>query len=198
MPSPKKSELPAGPPGPAGPSPPPGPPAPVWPVPGLHQGRQVCTGLLRQALLGLAPSAAAANWPLAGTRALWLADPDFADWPLDEPAVLAALSAWLRQSGRQLRIAGQHFELTARLHPRFARWRRDWTHAVEVWTPAEGPLAPMLRGLLAAPLWLQWQDAPDWRMRCFTEAVHARAVQAQIADFLQRCEPAWPATTLGL
>ena len=30
------------------------------------------------------------------------------------------------------------------------------------------------------------------------DAVHAHAVQPQIADFLQRCEPAWPTTTLGL
>jgi hypothetical protein len=135
---------------------------------------------------------------LSGIRDLWLADPDFADWPLDEPAVQAALAAWLRQGGRQLRIAGQHFDRTARLHPRFARWRRDWSHAIDVRAPIEGALPAPLCGLLAAPLWLQWQDAPDWRMRCFTDAVHAHAVHAQIADFLQRCEPAWSATTLGL
>jgi hypothetical protein len=176
---------------------PPSPPA-AWPAPGLHQGRQVCAGLLRQALLSLAPSAAQGAWPLSSTRDLWLADPDFADWPLDEPAVQAALAAWLRQGGRQLRIAGQHFDRTARLHPRFARWRRDWSHAIDVRAPIEGELPAPLCGLLAAPLWLQWQDAPDWRMRCFTDAVHAHAVHAQIADFLQRCEPAWSATTLGL
>jgi len=158
----------------------------------------VCAGLLQQALLSLSPSAEQGAWPLSGTRDLWLADPDFADWPLDEPAVQAAMAAWLRQGGRQIRIAGQHFDQTARLHPRFARWRRDWSHAIAVSTPSEGVLPPALCGLLAAPLWLQWQDAPDWRLRCFTDVVHARAIQAQIADFLQRCEPAWPATTLGL
>ncbi len=168
----------------------------AWPASGLHQGRPACTALLRQALLGLAPSPAPAPW--APARQLWLADPDFADWPLDEPAVLQALSAWLRQGGRQICMAGLDFDTTARRHPRLARWRRDWSHAVAVWGPAEGGLPPPLRGLLAAPLWLQWLDAPDWRLRCFTDAVHARAVQPQIADFLQRCEPAWPATTLGL
>jgi hypothetical protein len=169
-----------------------------WPQPGVHVGRQACTGLLRQALLGLAPDAPEVTQPLAVTRVLWLADPDFADWPLDDPAVLSALSAWLRQGGRQLRMAGEQFDATARRHPRLARWRRDWSHAVEIWAPVEGGVPPPLRGLLAAPLWLQWLDAPDWRMRCFTDAVHARAIQAQIADFLQRCEPAWPVTTLGL
>lgn len=177
---------------------PPQPLPPHWPEAGVHQGRQVCTGLLRQALLGLAPGAADGAPPLAGVRVVWLADTDFADWPLDEPAVLAALSAWLRQGGRLLRIAGEDFEAMARRHPRLARWRRDWTHASEVWAPSEGRLPPALHGLLAAPLWLQWQDAPDWRIRCFTDATHARAVQAQIADFLQRCEPAWPVTSLGL
>ena len=176
----------------------PAPSAAAWPTVGLHQGRQVCAGLLRQALLSLSPLAAPGAWPLSGTRDLWLADPDFADWPLDEPAVQAALAAWLRQGGRQIRIAGQHFDQTARLHPRFARWRRDWSHAIAVSAPSEGTLPPLLCGLLAAPLWLQWQDAPDWRLRCATDLVHARAIHVQIADFLQRCEPAWPATTLGL
>jgi hypothetical protein len=165
------------------------------PASGVHQGRQACTALLRQALLGLAPAAAA---PWAATRQLWLADPDFSDWPLDEPAVLDAMAAWLRPGGRQICMAGLHFDTTARHHPRLARWRRDWGHGIAVWAPGEAGLPPALHGLLAAPLWLQWLDAPDWRMRCFIDAVHARAVQAQIADFLQRCEPAWPATTLGL
>ena len=167
-----------------------------WPATGLHQGRQACSALLRQALLGLAPAASPAPWATA--RQVWLADPDFADWPLDEPAVLDALSAWLRPGGRQLCLAGLQFDATARRHPRLARWRRDWTHAIQVWAPTEGGLPPGLRGLLAQPLCLLWMDAPDWRMRCFTDTVHARAVAAQFADFLQRCEPAWPVTTLGL
>ena len=176
------------------------PPSPAaWPVPGLCQGRQSCVALLRQALLSLAPAVAQSDaLVLAGARELWLADPDFADWPLDEPAVQASLSAWLRPGGRRLRLAGEHFDVTARLHPRFARWRRDWSHAVEVFAPIDGHLPTAVCGLLASPLWLQRQDAPDWRLRCFTDAVHARAIQAQIADFLQRCEPAWPATVLGL
>lgn len=181
------------------PVPPAPPPMPAhWPAPGLHQGRQVCAGLLREALMALSPTAGPGAWPLAGVRDVWLADPDFADWPLDEPAVQAALSAWLRQGGRQLRMAGLHFEQTARRHPRFARWRRDWSHAIEVWAPSDGSMPWPVCGLLATPLWLQRQDAPDWRIRCFTDAVHARATSVQIADFLQRCEAAWPATTLGL
>lgn len=168
---------------------------PDWPATGTHLGRGDCTALLRQALQGLAPAAAA---PWGSVRSVWLADPDFAEWPLDDPAVLDALAAWLRQPGRQLRIAGLHFDQVARAHPRWARWRRDWSHAITVWTPAEGDLPSDVRGLLAAPLWLQRLEAPDWRLRCDTAPRSARLVEAAIADFLQRCEPAWPVTTLGL
>ncbi len=167
------------------------------PTPGLHQGRATVQALLRQTLLALAPAAPGGS-SLASARQLWLADADFSGWPLEDAAVLAALAAWLRQGGRKLNIAGDDFVATARAHPRFARWRRDWSHALAVWAPAEGPLPTQLRGLLAGPVWLQWQDAPDWRMRCLTDPVHARAMHAHIADFLQRCEPAWPPTTLGL
>lgn len=183
-----------------------------WPITGLHHGRPACIALLRRALLGLAPATKPASTlttalastpttapaPWAATRQLWLADPDFTDWPLDEPAVLDALSAWLRQGGRQVHMAGLQFETTARRHPRLERWRRDWSHAVNVWIPTEGGLPPLLCGLLAAPLWLQWLDAPDWRMRCTSDGAHAHTVQLQTADFLQRCESAWPVTTLGL
>jgi len=167
----------------------------AWPRVGMHQGRGDCAALLRQALMGLAPAAASA-W--GSVRTLWLADVDFADWPLDEPAVHEALAAWLRQGGRQLRMAGLHFDKVERRHPQLARWRRDWSHAISVVTPAEGDLPTEVRGLLAAPLWLHRQEAPDLRLRCSTDARQARGVDMAIADFLQRCEPAWPATTLGL
>lgn len=167
----------------------------AWPRAGVHQGRGDCAALLRQALLGLAPSVAS---PWGAVRSVWLADPDFADWPLDDPAVLDALAAWLRQGGRHLRMVGLQFDKVERRRPRLARWRRDWSHAISVFTPTDGDLPADLRGLLAAPLWLQWLEAPDGRLRCSTDGRQARLVDASIADFLQRCTPAWPATTLGL
>lgn len=170
------------------------------PQPGIHRGREHCRALLRQALIDLAgtavPSAGAARPAL---REAWLVDRQFGEWPLDDPAVLDSLSAWLRPGGgRCLHIVGLDFEATARALPRFARWRRDWAHAVDARRPAEGVPMPPLRGLLAGSLVWQWLDAPDFRLRLITNPVHWRAAQEQLADFLQQCEPAWPVTTLGL
>lgn len=171
------------------------------PTPGVHQGRQTCTTLLRQLLTALAPrtDAAAADAPsLVTAREVWLIDRQFNDWPLDDPLVLSALGAWLRQGGRRLQIMGVDFDATARALPRFARWRRDWSHAIDVHSPVDGLLPPALRGLWAGSVRAQWLDAPDWRMLVLTDSVQVRNFKTEIADFLQRCEPAWPSTTLGL
>lgn len=171
------------------------------PAPGLHQGRQTCTALLRQVLTTLAPRtdpAASDAASLSPTREVWLIDRQFNDWPLDDPLILAALGAWLRQGGRRLQVMGVDFDATARALPRFARWRRDWSHAIDVHRPVDGLLPPALRGLWAGSVRMQWLDAPDWRMQVFTDSVQVRSFRTELADFLQRCEPAWPCTTLGL
>lgn len=184
-------------------------PAAALLTPGVHQGRQTCMALLRQVLTALAPSAEAAVLAaqppapapapaLASARELWLIDRQFNDWPLDDAAVLSALGAWLRQGGRRLHILGVDFDATARGLPRFVRWRRDWMHVIDVVRPVDGELPATLRGLLAATVLLQRLDAPDWRVRVLTDPVHVRAARTEIADFLQRCEPSWPSTTLGL
>ncbi len=125
-------------------------------------------------------------------------DDRFAGWPLDEPAVLQSLDGWLRPAGRCLRIVGLDFEAIAGSHPKFARWRRDWTHRIEVWRPADGLLAPGLRLLRVGTVLALRLDAPDWRLQLITDSVRVAAMHEECADFLQRCESAWPATTLGL
>lgn len=175
------------------------------------QGRSDCTGQLRALLCGLAPvppglssdAGAAPAWafdPLP-TRVL-LSDIQFVHWPLDEPAVLASLSAWLRPAGRALHLVGQDFAAVARQFPRFARWRRDWAHRVAAWQPTDAEWPTGQRLLLAPNLAAQWLDAPNTRsiarLRVITNPVHVQALHTQSADFLQRCEPAWPVTTLGL
>ena len=177
--------------------------AAMTPSPAVTHGRQACSALLRELLGALAPPAPAEPpQPPAppaltgGANTLLLIDRQFEAWPLDEPVVLAALAAWFRRPGRRLTLVGLDFEALARVHPRFSRWRRDWGHCIEVLSPVDGALA--LRGLLAARVAAQWLDAPDWRLRLITDPVHLGALHEQSADFLQRCEPAWPLTTLGL
>jgi len=189
---------------------------------GVHRGREVCRALLRQALLDLgAPEWTAANTAAdtaaeapagtaadtaAGTtrmrrrrpRQVWLVDRHFADWPLDDPAVLDCLSRWLRPGGCSLVLIGLDFDSTARALPRFARWRRDWSHRIEAWCPADRIMPAAWRGMVVDGGAWQWLDAPDWRLRQITDPVQIRAVREEVADFLQRCDPAWPATTLGL
>ena len=198
------------------------PPVPTpMPSPAVQQGRRACTDLLRQTLLdAVRPAAAPPAGPLAAELAVFtrpelpatpatpatpaapatllLIDRNFAAWPLDEPQLLQGLADWLRLPGRRLCIVALDFDALARSHPRFARWRRDWAHRIEALCPADGALPPGLRLLAAGPVLLQWLDAPDWRLRCVTNVVHVQSLRDQCADFLQRCEPAWPATTLGL
>lgn len=167
---------------------------------GVHHGREACRAQLRQALLDLTtePMEPEQVPPRRPPREAWLVDRHFADWPLDEPALLDNLSAWLRPGGRRLRLVGLDFDTTARTLPRFAHWRRDWSHRIEVWRPSDGLMPASARGLVAGETAWQWLDAPDWRLRQLTNPVQLRALQEQLADYLQRCESAWPVTTLGL
>jgi hypothetical protein len=162
---------------------------------GVIQGREACREALRAALAGLAAVAPAAG-PVP--REAWMIDRHFAEWPLEHDSVLDGLSAWLRPAGRRLHLIGHDFDTTARALPRFARWRRDWSHRIDVVRPADGQARVPVRGLFTGAGAWQWLDAPDWRLRELDSAVQVRLVQEQIADFLQRCEPAWPVTTLGL
>ena len=160
----------------------------------LTHGRSACRVALRQALCGLAAPQPAAVVP----DDVLIIDSMFADWPLDDAAVMQALQVWIKPSGRKLRMVGLDFDALARAHPRFSRWRRDWAHRIEAWRPVDGLWAPALRGLLAGPTVLQWLDAPDGCLRRVTGEVQMQALHEQSAAFLQRCEPAWPVTTLGL
>lgn len=164
----------------------------------VHRGRSDCIARLRDELLALAPPPDVATAAGARPRQAWLLDPDFVDWPLGDAAVLDALARWLRLPGRRLTLVAQDFEATARAHPRLQRWRRDWSHRIATLAPAQGGLPAELRGLLAGNRVLQRLDAPDWRLRELTDAVHRQAMHEACADFLQRCTPAWPVTTLGL
>jgi hypothetical protein len=147
--------------------------------------------------------AAALLWALQAAQArqsrrICLVDPDFADWPLGQTQVLAALQAWLRLPQRRLVLLAAHFTEMPRCHPRFVAWRRDRAHAIDAWSPP-AELAALPRLLVDdGPVSLQLLDGPQWRGRASLDAREARRWRDEIDVVLQQCEPAFPVQTLGL
>jgi len=165
-----------------------------------RQGLQACRAALRDCLLALAPDITDAP-PAPAHPApvdLCCVDPDFAGWPLEEPEVLRALTTWLCRPGRRLVLIGDDFETTAMRLPRFARWRRDHGHRIDAWRPTEPGWPDGLRGLWVGTTAWRWLDTQEVQLLRITDPAQRQAFKAEIADFLQRCEPAWPVTTLGL
>lgn len=132
-----------------------------------------------------------------GCRRIWLVDPDFEHWPLDEPEVIDSLKRW-GLPHRRLTLVAHHFDLVAGHRPRFVAWRRTWSHIVEcrAWPREEGALPS---------LWL----GAGLRAVRLLDPVHFRGavdddpeVLLQLAEacdaFSQRSEAAFPADTLGL
>lgn len=165
-----------------------------------RHGQPACREALRDCLLALAPGGAAAPLLPAHPVAvqLFCVHRDFVGWPFEQPEVLQALAAWLRVPGRRLVLIGVDFETTARQLPRFARWRRDRSHRVDAWRPTESGLPDGLRGLLVGATAWRWLETQDAQLLQITDPAQRQIFKAEIADFLQHCEPAWPATTVGL
>jgi hypothetical protein len=132
-----------------------------------------------------------------GARELWCSDVDFADWPLNEPALIEALVQWARPQ-RRLHLLAQHYDEMPRRHPRFVRWRRDFSHVVEAWRaedldPGQHPCL-----LVAAHRSIELLDSGHWRARASEEAADAQRARERLDAILQRSAPGFAATTLGL
>lgn len=134
-----------------------------------------------------------------GARRMVWADADFADWPLDEPALLEPLAAWARLPQRRLTLVAVRFEPLQRRSPRFVAWRQTWSHAVDAFTPAPGDEADLPSLLLVERVCaVHRADPARNRGRIVEEASELRGWVDGIDAFLQRCDPAFPVTTLGL
>lgn len=129
---------------------------------------------------------------------LWV-DPDFAGWPLDEPRLIDALTAWLKRPLRRLVLLAGGYDALARTHPRFTAWRADWAHAVEPRTPSDLDPSDLPTLLLDdGPVLLELWDRERIRGRATVDAFAARLARDRIDAALQRSEPAWPVRPLGL
>src|SRR5256885_16067665 len=65
-----------------------------------------------------------------GCREAWLCDEDFADWPLNERAVIELLTHWAAAHRMSTVIARVYAVVVLRL-PRSVQWRPQWSHDVQ-------------------------------------------------------------------
>ena len=154
----------------------------------LIDGRSEFTAALRHALSQSARTRA---------RELCFVDVDFEAWPLEDPVVLAALSAWARLPRRQLILIACRFDALPRRCPRFTQWRRDWSHVIECrTTEVEASQVPTL--LLAGAQSLHLADRLQWRGHWLSDDSEISAWREVVDVLMQRSEPDFPANTLGL
>lgn len=134
-----------------------------------------------------------------GARQILCVDASFELWPLDEPALLQSLAAWLRLPQRRLVLLAATYDEVPRLQPRFNAWRRDWAHAMNCWqVPTE--MADDLPTLLLddGALSVHLRDAAQWRGRAQLDVRAAHVWRDRIDVFLQRSSAAFPVNILGL
>jgi hypothetical protein len=154
----------------------------------LIDGRSAFTYAVRQAL---------AHAAQARERELCFVDPDFETWPLDDAALLAALSAWARQPLRKLLLVASNFDVVRRRFARFTEWRGTWAHVVEAHlTDVEPSQMPTL--LLAGASSLVLADRLHWRGHMLSSDKEVADWREVVDVLVQRSEPGFGANTLGL
>lgn len=130
-------------------------------------------------------------------RMVWV-DADFADWPLDDPALLQRLSDWLHLPQRRLQLLALDYEGVRRC-ARFVACYRLWSHAISAHGPAQDDAATLPCLLLAdGAALVQLLDKTRWRGWIATDAAVLQAWRERTDALLQRSAPAFPVTTLGL
>jgi hypothetical protein len=134
----------------------------------------------------------------SGAREATLVDVDFSPWPLDDAAVVEALTRWIRLPGRRLRLIGSRYDVIQRDQSRFAAWRKSFAHAIECWTPTEVDPGDLPSLLLLDAAYLELLDRERWQARMSSERRSWVLQRERLDALLQRCEAAWPVTVLGL
>ena len=133
-----------------------------------------------------------------GAAEIYLVDPDFSDWPLNERAVVDSLARWAGPH-RQLLILGHSFDEMARRHARFLEWRRQWNHLVQFRSNEEAEAA-QVPSLLLIPgvVAIRLHDPIRYRGVVSGRPVDLEECREAIDALLQRSVEAFPVTTLGL
>ena len=134
----------------------------------------------------------------AGAGEILLVDPNFADWPLNERAVIETLSRWV-ESRRALIVLAHSFDEMARRQLRFVEWRRQWAHVVQCRNDPELE-AEQVPTLLLVPghACVRVLDRVRYRGTASNRPVDLTECRETIDALLQRSVEAFPVTTLGL
>lgn len=134
-----------------------------------------------------------------GARTLRWCDEDFATWPLDDAEFLDHLTHWARGPGRELQMVAAQYDEVRRRHPRFTRWRQDFSHVITCLEPAEKREDPLpTLWLDAADQVVRVFDREPWRGRVGADRVDRQLAREMLDAITQRGTPAFGATTLGL
>ncbi|MET0332642.1 MAG: hypothetical protein ABW190_00105 [Rhizobacter sp.] len=133
-----------------------------------------------------------------GCREVIIADPNFADWPLSDRAVLESLTRWAYRH-RKLIILAESFDEFPRRHARWVEWRRQWSHVVEC-RAADTADVGQVTGLFLVPelITLRVLDPDHYRASLSFDPADALRARDGVEAVLQRSEEAFPVTTLGL
>jgi hypothetical protein len=133
-----------------------------------------------------------------GAREIFIADPNFVDWPLNERVVIDSLARWV-DSTRVLTILAYSFDEFARRQLRFVEWRRQWAHAVRCRNDPELE-AEQIPTLLLVPgaICIRVLDRVRYRGTASNRPVDLTECRESVDALLQRSVEAFPVTTLGL
>ncbi|MGZ8259114.1 MAG: hypothetical protein ACXWUL_01020 [Caldimonas sp.] len=133
-----------------------------------------------------------------GAREIVIVDPSFADWPLNDRAVIESLDGWVGGQ-RILTVFAYSFDEFPRRHSRFVDWRRRWTHAVHCRNDPDLE-AEQVPTLLLAPevTCVRLLDRVRHRGTVSNRPVDMTECREAIDALLQRSVEAFPVTTLGL
>ena len=134
-----------------------------------------------------------------GARRITCVDRNFEDWPLDDAALLHGLTAWLRLPLRCLVLLAASYDTVPQRLPRFTGWRRDWAHAIQA-LQAPQEFAADLPTLLLDDrrVSVHLVDPVHWRGHAASDARVRLLWQERVDVVLQRSEPAFAITALGL
>lgn len=137
-----------------------------------------------------------------GCREMFWLSERFVDWPLSDPELLAALSAWARPP-RRLHLLALEFDSLRVRHPRFVRWRGTYGNCVAA-RAIDDELAPSLASgglaalMLAPPLSLRLFDAQSGRAVLSRAPIDGLRSREKFDAMAQRSCESFAVTTLGL